>query len=128
MNDIGKVAALAVVAALCAAVVKKQAPEIAMVLALAAGTALLLSCAGGLEALVELTDALTDAGGLEPAAVKPVVKAAGIAIVTHIAAEICRDASEGGLASFVETAGTVLTLLTAVPLLTAVLSSLRGLL
>lgn len=128
MNDIGKIAALAVAAALCAVVVRKQAPDIALVLALAAGTALLLSCVQALEGVLGLVDELAQAGGLAPAAVKPVVKVAGIAVVTRIAAEICRDAKEGGLAGFVETAGTILALFATVPLLTAVLSTLTGLL
>lgn len=128
MNDMGKVAALAVAAALCAVVVKKQAPEIALALALAAGAALLLSCAQALEGVLGLVDELAQAGGLSAAAVKPVVKVAGIAVVTRIAAGICRDAQEGGLAGFVETAGTILALFATVPLLTAVLSTLTGLL
>lgn len=128
MNDVGKIAALAVVAALCAAVVKKQSPEIAMVLALAAGAMILLSCVQGLSRVLDVLDELAEFGGLSSAVVAPVVKVAGIAVVTRIAAEICRDAKEGGLAGFVETAGTVLALLTALPLMTAVLSTLDGLL
>lgn len=128
MNDMGKIAALAVAAALCAVVVKKQAPEIALVMALAAGTALLLSCVEGLSSILELVGDLGDAGGLSAAAVKPVVKVAGIAIVTRIAGELCRDAKESGLASFVEVSGTILALLAVTPLLTAVLSTLTGLL
>lgn len=128
MNDVGKIAALAVVAALCAAVVKKQAPEIAMVLALAAGAMILVSCVQGLSRVVDFLDELAEFGGLSSAVVTPVVKVAGIAVVTRIAAEICKDAKENGLASFVETAGTVLALLTALPLMTAVLSTLEGLL
>lgn len=128
MNDVGKIAALAVAAALCAVVVKKQAPDIALAMALAAGAALLLSCSQALEGVLGLVDELAQAGGLSAAAVKPVVKVAGIAVVTRIAAEICRDAQEGGLAGFVETAGTILALFATVPLLTAVLSTLIGLL
>ncbi len=124
----GKIAAVAVVAALCAVVVKKQTPEIAMLLTLCAGTALLLSCASALADVLDLVDELAETGGLSPAAVRPLVKVAGIAVVTHISAEICRDAKEGGLAGFVETAGTVLALLTGMPLLRAVLSTLEDLL
>lgn len=123
-----KITALAVMAALCAVVVRKQAPEIAMALSLAAGTAILLVSAEGLRAVLDLVDQLVQAGGLEPAVVQPVIKVAGIAVVSRIASAICRDAGEGGLASAVETAATVLSLLTAVPLLTAVLSTLTGLL
>lgn len=128
MNEVGKVAAIAVVAALCAAVVKKQAPEIAAVLALAAGSLILLSCVQGLSTVMDFVGELSDLGGLSPAVVKPVVKVAGIAVVAKIAGDVCKDANEGGLASFVETAGTILALLTSIPLMTAVLSTLTGLL
>lgn len=128
MSEMGKLAALAVAAALCAVVVKKQSPEIAMALALAAGAVILLSCVQGLSQLLDLVDELAQFGSLSPAVVAPVVKVAGIAVVTRISAEICRDARESGLAGVVETAGTALALLTALPLLTAVLSMLEGLL
>ena len=128
MNEVGKVAAIAVVAALCAAVVKKQAPEIAAVLALAAGSLILLSCVQGLFTVMDFVGELSDLGGLSPAVVKPVVKVAGIAVVAKIAGDVCKDANEGGLASFVETAGIILALLTSIPLMTAVLSTLTGLL
>lgn len=128
MSGIIRIAALAVAAALCGAVVRKQAPEIALVLALAAGTALLLSCIEGLSAVLGLIEELTDAAGLSAAAVKPVVKVAGIGIVTKIAADICRDAQQGGLASFVETSGTFIALFAVAPLLTWVLDAIVGLL
>ena len=52
------------------------------------------------------------------------MKTAGIAIVTRLASEFCRDAKEGGLASAVELAGTALALSVALPLMTAVLDML----
>jgi stage III sporulation protein AD len=128
MSDIGKVAAIAVTAALCAVVVRKQAPEIAMVLALVAGAAILSSCVQALTEVLDFLDELSELGGLSSSVVKPVVKVAGIAVVTRIATEVCKDVQEGGLASAVETAGTVMALLTAVPLMTAVLSTLTELL
>jgi stage III sporulation protein AD len=128
MNDIGKVAAMAVTAALCAVVVRKQAPDIAMVLALVAGAAILYSCVQALTEVLDFFDELSELSGLSSSVVKPVVKVAGIAVVTRITAEVCKDVQEGGLASAVETAGTVMALLTAVPLMTAVLSTLNELL
>jgi stage III sporulation protein AD len=128
MSDIGKVAAMAVIAALCAVVVRRQAPDIAMVLALVAGAAILYSCAQALTEVLDFLDELSELGGLSSSVVKPVVKVAGIAVVTRITTEVCKDVQEGGLASAVETAGTVMALLTAVPLMTAVLSTLTALL
>ena len=128
MSEIGRVAAVAVVAALCAVLTRKAAPECAIALALAAGAMILAFCGGALSSVLDFLDDLAQTGGLSQSVVTPVVKTAGIAVVTKIAAEICRDAQEGGLAGTVETAGTILALLTAVPLLTAVLSTLEGLL
>lgn len=128
MSDIIKVAAAAVAAAVCAVVVRKQAPELGLVLAACAGAVLLLYCSGALRSVVELMDKLMEAGGISPQVVGPVVKTAGIAIVTRLSADFCRDAKEGGLASAVELAGTALALAAVLPLMTAVVDALAGLL
>lgn len=128
MSGIIKVAAAAVTAALCAAVVRKQSPEIALALGLAACALVVLYCSGALAAVMELADKLAETGGLSAQVVEPVVKTAGIAIVTRLAADFCKDAQEGGLASAVELAGTALSLAAALPLISAVLDVLIQLL
>ena len=127
MSDIIKVAAAAVAAAVCAVVVRRQAPELGMALVICAGAVILLYCSGALSSAMELMDRLVEAGGLSSQVVEPVVKTAGIAIVTRLAADFCRDAKEGGLASAVELAGTALALVTVLPLMSAVVELLTGL-
>ena len=122
MPDMVKIAAIAVAAALCAVVVKKNVAE------LCAG-AIILSCSlGALEGVKELMDTLADTAGLSPAVLAPVVKTVGIAVLTRVSAELCRDAKEGGIAAFVETAGAAAALLVSLPLLKTVLSMVTGLL
>lgn len=123
-----KVAAAALAAAVCAVVVRKQAPELGMVLAVCAGAVILLYCSGALRAAVGLMDKLVEVGGLSAQVVEPVMKTAGIAIVTRLAADFCKDAQEGGLASAVELAGTALALSATLPLMSAVLDVLTQLL
>ena len=128
MPDMVKIAAIAVAAALCAVVVKKNVAELGMVLALCAG-AIILSCSlGALEGVKELMDTLADTAGLSPAVLAPVVKTVGIAVLTRVSAELCRDAKEGGIAAFVETAGAAAALRVSLPLLKTVLSMVTGLL
>ena len=128
MPDMVKIAAIAVAAALCAVVVKKNVAELGMVLALCAG-AIILSCSlGALEGVKELMDTLADTAGLSPAVLAPVVKTVGIAVLTRVSAGLCRDAKEGGIAAFVETAGAAAALLVSLPLLKTVLSMVTGLL
>lgn len=128
MSDVMKVAATAIVAAVCAMVVRRQVPEIGLLLATCAGVLILLYCTGAIRAAVEMMDKLIETGGLSAAVLEPVVKVTGIAIVTRLAADLCRDAKEGALASVVETAGSALALLTVLPLMSAVLELLTGLL
>ena len=128
MPDMVKIAAIAVAAALCSVVVKKNVAELGMVLALCAG-AIILSCSlGALEGVKELMDTLADTAGLSPAGLAPVVKTVGIAVLTRVSAELCRDAKEGGIAAFVETAGAAAALFVSLPLLKTVLSMVTGLL
>lgn len=122
-----KVAAAAVAAAVCALVVRRQAPELGLTLAVCAVAVILLYCSGALSAAMELMDKLVEAGGLSGQVVEPVIKTTGIAIVTRLAADFCRDAKEGGLASAVELAGTALALVTVLPLMSAVVDLITGL-
>ena len=127
MIDIIKVAAAAIAAAVCAVVVRRQTPELGLTLAVCAGAVILLYCSGALTAAMDLMDKLIEAGGLSGQVVEPVIKTAGIAIITRLAADFCRDAQEGGLASAVELAGTALALVTVLPLMSAVVDLLTGL-
>ena len=128
MESVVRLAAAAVAAALCAVVVKQHAREVGAVLALAAGALLLGAALGAIEGLPALADELGELIGLSPAVLAPVLKTVGIAILTRIAAELCRDAGEGGIAAAAETAGAAAAVLTALPLLRAVLSTITGLL
>jgi len=123
-----QIGAVGVTAALCALLLKKHTPELAFALALAAGCVLLSMALGWMEQLTGLLNELGDRAGLSPAVLSPVLKVTGIALVSRWAAELCRDAGEGGLAAFVETAASALALLVCVPLLKAVLETITELL
>lgn len=128
MEEIGKAAAIAVAGALCALVVKKTVPEVGLALSLAVGALLLSLALGAAEGVRGLMDTLAETAGLSPAVLAPVIKTVGIAILTRVTAEVCRDAGEGGIAAFAETAGAAMALFVAVPLLRAVLETVTGLL
>ena len=128
MELVGKIAALAVAAALCALVVRQNAREVGLVLSLAAGALILLQALGAIEAIRTLIEDLGERAGLSPAVLDPVLKTVGIAVLTRLSAEVCRDAKESGIAAFVETAGAVMALYVALPLIRAVLETIAELL
>lgn len=126
--DIFKLAALAVTAALCALVLRRQVPELAVALALMAGCLLLGQAVDAFSAVRGLADRLSRTGQLSSVVWAPVWKTVGIGVVTRLAAAVCRDAGEGSVAAFLETAGAALAVLCALPLVEAVLETLGALL
>ena len=120
MEAMMKLTAVGVTAAVLSAVLKRNTPELAMLLALCAGLWMLALAAEGLGAAVALMRELAGQAGLSEALLEPVVKAVALSILTRLTAEICRSAGEGGVAAFVETAGSALSLMAALPLVRAV--------
>ena len=115
-----KLAAVAVTAAVLSGVLRKNTPELALLLALAAGLWMLALAAGALEAAVALMEELAARAGLTDALLEPVLKVVALSILTRLTAGLCRAAGEGGLAAFAEAAGTALALAAALPLVRAV--------
>ena len=120
MEAMAKLAAVGVTAVVLSAVLKKNTPELALLLTLTAGLWMLALVAGGLSAVVELMEELAQQAGISEVLLEPVVKTVALSILTKLTVEICRSAGEGGVAAFVETAGAVLALLVALPLVQAV--------
>lgn len=120
MEAMAKLTAVGVTAVVLSAVLRKNTPELALLLALAAGLWMLALTASGLGAVVELMNELAEQAGLSEVLLEPVVKTVALSILTRLTVEICRSAGEGGVAAFVETAGAVLALLAALPLIRAV--------
>ena len=120
MDLMVKVAAGAITAAVLGVVLRKNTPELALLLALAAGLWMVALVADGLGAVVALMEELTSLAGLSEELLEPVVKTVALSILTRLTAEVRKSAGEGGVAAFVETAGTVLALVVALPLVRAV--------
>lgn len=122
MESFVKIAIVAVIAALCTVVVKKQTPELGLILALLAGVMILTCSVPAFRGAKEMMERFNDIAELSPAVLTPVTKTVGIAVLTKVSAEFCRDAKEGGIAAFVELAGASGALMVCLPLMESVLS------
>ena len=120
MEVMVKVAAVGITAAVLGAVLRKSVPELALLLALAAGLWMLGAAAEGLSQLAALMEDLAGMAGLSEEILEPLFKVVALSILTRLAVEICKGAGEGGVAAFIETAGTVAALVAALPLARAV--------
>ena len=127
MDTFIRIAALCVIGAVLALILKKGRPEfsfcigaVCCVLAFAAAAELLspvLSFARELQAMTGLSDAL----------LAPLLKTVGIGLLAQLAGSFCQDAGQQSLAKTVELCGTVLALYASLPLARAVLQTVKTL-
>ncbi|MCI6907656.1 MAG: SpoIIIAC/SpoIIIAD family protein [Eubacteriales bacterium] len=121
MDDLGKLAAAAILGTLLALSVRRQNPDIALVIVLAAG-AVLVSAA--LQYLAVVADFWHDLGALSGTAGKvsaPLFRAVGISITIQLASALCRDSGESALAAKLELCGNAACILVMLPLLSELL-------
>lgn len=123
-----KISAGAVAAALCAVMLRRNAGEFAVLVMLAAGAWVLAMSAQALIDVVSALSRLARVAQLENELVQPVIKVVGLSVITRVAGETCRAAGEGGIAAFVEVAGTFLALAASVPLVIGVVELLAEML
>lgn len=124
--EILQIAGLGVAAALMAMVIRGSRPEMASLLAMAAGALLFFLAVSRLQAVVAVMQSLTQKAGLQEGYLKVLLKVVGIAYVAEFAAQTCRDAGEESLAAKVEMCGKVLVLAMASPIIVSLVELVLG--
>ena len=122
-----KAAAAGVAAVLAALLIKKHNPEMSVAVYLAACAVILLVALGAGKTLVQMVERARKLSGLSGAVLLPVMKCVGIGIIARLGADVCRDAGSASVADGVELAGAFAALLSALPLLSALLTMLEEL-
>ena len=120
MEVMGKIAAVSLTAAVMGVLLRRYVPELAALLVLCAGMWIVAVLVGAMGEVADLIGELAALAGLADELIAPVLKTVLLSILTKLTVELCRSAGEGGIAAFVELAGTVLALAVSLPLVRAV--------
>lgn len=128
MEQLLKIAAVAVATAVCAGILRRNSPEFAVPILLAAGVWILWMSAQAVGEVATEIARMVQLAQLDHDLIAPVVKVVGLSIIARITGEVCRAAGEGGVAAFVDVAGTFLALAAALPLVNAVVEMIGGML
>ena len=99
MELIVKVTAVCLVGALLAVLLKKSNPELALLLALAACVIVLAVVIKGLEDIFAFLNEIVTWGGLSTDIFSPLWKTVGIALITRVGTERCKEAGEAAVGS-----------------------------
>ena len=120
MDIIIRVAILGIVGAILSLMLQKGAPEIGLVLAVAATLLIMLVGIQLISAILDFAQVLQHAVMLSPALLMPVFQTVGVSILTKLSADVCRDAGQGAIAGAVELTGAVTAIYIALPLMQTV--------
>lgn len=107
---------------------KKEKPEYAFFAQTGGTVLLLLLLMPSIEQATMSFSALFKGAGIDGAYIKILLRSLGLAILTKLIADVCRDSGESALASKVELGGKVLILVGALPVFQAILELITGLL
>ena len=125
MSTVVQIGALAIVAAVLCVLVRTHTGALAVLLSLCASVVILLLSFQFFSPILSVLRQLRELTGLDEAATAPMLKVAGIGILTQTAASICEDSGEKNLSRSVEIGGTVLSLYASLPLISAVLDLMK---
>mgnify|MGYP000065455441 CR=1 FL=1 len=143
MDRFLQAAALAMVGAVLALVVQKQAKEISILMVIACSAVILALAAWFLEPVVDFASLEVSGqaasggtasplpallGQLDGATVTILLKTAGVGLLAELAGAVCEDAGEGTLAKMVRLCGSAAALYLALPLFTSVLDMIGDML
>lgn len=121
MNELIKITAIGLIGGLLALTLKKQKPEMALVISLVTSVIIAGEMMAGIGDLIWQIRDIIEECGIDIKYFGVCIKAVGLAYVSQFAAEILRDSGEGAIASKVEAAGKIAILLLTMPVLTAFL-------
>ncbi len=121
MDIVIKGAAVGIIAALCALLIKKSNQDMGLAVAIAAAAVICIASAELFGSIFDVIHHAISSTGLSSAVFMPIVKCVGIAIIVNISASLCKDAGQSGIASAVDLLGAAAAVLTALPLIKSLL-------
>ena len=121
MDVLIKSAGLAIVSAIVALSIRKEASEIAVVLLICATTAIMWASFSAVNDIMDFIEDMYGYASVIKPVFSPLVKTVAISIISKISSDLCRDAGSIALASCVEFAGSIVAVAISLPLLMSVI-------
>jgi len=127
MESLVRFAAVCVVGAVLALFVKKNSPDMALMVTLAVCAVVLAALLIPMGEVLDLLGQMIEWTGMQEEVFMPLLKTLGIGLICRIGGDLCRDAGQSAMASLVEMGGALGAVLVSVPLLRAVWDMLQSL-
>ncbi|MBR4014863.1 MAG: stage III sporulation protein AD [Anaerotignum sp.] len=119
--EMGRIIALGLVGTVLAVLMKKESPQIALLITTITGILIFATICTPLAGILTLLRETAEKAGVGGGYFAIVLKVIGIAYLTQFGAQLCADAGESAVAAKVELAGKILMMTAAAPVLVALL-------
>ena len=126
--DIVVICAFSVISVFVCKSIENDVREIKLLIVITAAVIIFCRTAGSLNAVIAEIRSLFAQGDTDPQYVKILLKSLGICYITDFAVGVCRDSGENTLASQTQLAGKAALLITALPMLEALIGVIKTLL
>ena len=127
MDILLKIAAVGVAASVMAMVLKKNSPEIALLLTVATVSLIMFAAVEVISEVLEFLRTILEYTSLSEDIFGIVLKAVAIAIITKIASDVCKDAGQSASSSAIELVGSATVLYIALPLFETMIQMINSL-
>lgn len=126
--DMFKILGIAILGALSALLVKEYKPALALCIGFATAVTIFLALLSQIGHVFDLVSMLSSRLSVDTEYIGIILRIIGIAYLTRFGSALCLDAGQQAIAQKIELAGKVMIVVTSIPILTAVLNLLIGIL
>jgi stage III sporulation protein AD len=119
--DFFTILALVLVVTILLLIIRKERPEIAVLLAISAAVLILAGLLKSISQVITVFESLALKSHFNLDYLKIIVKIVGLAYLAGFAAQVCKDAGEGSMAAKIELAGKIFILLSGIPIIVGLL-------
>lgn len=126
--SIVQIAALGIISVILTLTVKKENPQISILISIVAGIIIFSSVVPRIETVLDIINEISNKFDTQSRYVKLVIKIIGIAYISQFASQICIDAGERAISSKIELAGKVMIMVIAAPVLLSIIELIENIL
>lgn len=119
--EILKIVVIGIISSILALTLKKQNPEISIIISIAAGILIFMMVIPKLQTVINMLISISNNMKLDKMYISIVMKIIGIAYIAEFGVQICKDAGESSIASKIELVGKVLIMVVSAPILIALM-------
>ena len=126
--EIVKLIGIGLSGAVAALVIKEHKPALAFCIGCSTATIIFLCLLEKIRYVLDTVIMIAGRLSFDTAYISIIIRIIGIACITRFGSELCRDAGQNAIAQKLELAGRIMIVVTSMPILTAVLNLLIGVL